>query len=152
MMMESRMSRGRFREWLGFGGAETLESYGLKNGYNWDEKISPSHWQFLESTKSFHVIDDFIFVHAGLEMSVPLESQDPSFLFWRKFEIPEPYSKTQKVFCGHTARKNGKIIDFGHTICLDTYAYGGKWLSCLNVDNYEFLQANCEGNHFEGIL
>ena len=62
------------------------------------------------------------------------------------------YLADKQVICGHTSRKNGKIHDFGHSICIDTYAYGGQWLTCLNVETGEFIQANEEGEVQKGNL
>ena len=152
MMMESRTNRRKMREWLGYGGAETLESYKVKGGSNWVQEVDKAHWNFLEKTLPYYVIDPYIFVHAGLEYNVPLEKQDEKFLFWKKFQVPEPYRLDARVICGHTARKNGDIADFGHTICIDTYAYGGMWLTCLNVETKEFIKANDQGEVIKGQL
>ncbi len=40
--------------------------------------------------------------------------------------------------------------DFGHTVCIDTYANGGMCLICLNVDTGECLKANNEGQIEKG--
>jgi len=56
------------------------------------------------------------------------------------------------ILCGHTSRKNGEIADFGHTICIDTYAHGGMWLTCLNIETGEFLKANNKGRTEKGKL
>ncbi|WP_306640643.1 hypothetical protein [Sanyastnella coralliicola] len=56
------------------------------------------------------------------------------------------------VICSHTSRKNDEIDDFGHTICIDTYAYGGQWLTCLNVETREFVKASEKGEILEGHL
>ncbi|NND31199.1 MAG: serine/threonine protein phosphatase, partial [Saprospiraceae bacterium] len=109
-------------------------------------------WDFMEKTLPYYRIDPYIFVHAGLEYDVPLENQDDNFLYWRKFFVPEPYAMDARVICGHTARKNGEIANFGHTICIDTYAYGGMWLTCLNVETKEFLKSNEMGEIEKGTL
>ncbi|WP_299838552.1 hypothetical protein [uncultured Tenacibaculum sp.] len=72
--------------------------------------------------------------------------------FWKKYEKPIAYDLSKTVICGHTSRKDGKIADFGHTICIDTYAHGGKWLTCLNVETGEFLKTNNKGKIEKGQL
>lgn len=152
MMQAAKNNHDALKDWLYFGGAETLNSYNIGDDLNWVHKIEKSHWEFIDSCKPYVEIDDYIFVHAGLEKGKNLEAQNKHHLFWKKFEIPEKYSKTKKVICGHTSRKNGEIANFGHTICIDTYAYGGKWLTCLNVETNEYIKANNEGRVKKGTL
>lgn len=152
MMLESRYNPKAASDWVKFGGAETLTSYQLKHNKGWIDKIDTSHWQFMEDCRPYFELEDFIFVHAGLEPDKELIDQDHHHLFWKKYEIPEQYSKNKTVVCGHTSRKNGEIADFGHTICIDTYAYGGQWLTCLNVESMEYLKANNNGQLTAGKL
>lgn len=145
MMLESRYNPEVASDWLRFGGAETLASYQLKHNKGWIDKIDYTHWRFMEDCRPYFELEDFIFVHAGLESEKELIDQDHHHLFWKKYEIPEMYSAYKTVICGHTSRKNGEIADFGHTICIDTYAYGGKWLTCLNVETKDYIKANNDG-------
>jgi serine/threonine protein phosphatase 1 len=150
MMLDSRESTSQLSSWLIFGGAETLDSYGTGGDSIWQEKIGQEHWGFLEQTKAWHQIDDLIFVHAGFEPGVALREQDEHDLFWKKYITPMPYEPDKTVICGHTSRKNGEIANFGHTICIDTFAYGGQWLTCLNVHTMEYIQANEYGDSKTG--
>ncbi|RAW00744.1 metallophosphoesterase family protein [Pseudochryseolinea flava] len=142
MMNTARRSPERLLEWLYFVGASTLDSYQIGDDKNWADKIPKSHWAFIDSCKHYIEIGKFIFVHAGLESGKTLNDQDQDHLFWKKFEEPEAYSSERIVVCGHTSRKDGEIANFGHTICIDTYAHGGMWLTCLNVESGEFIKAN----------
>ena len=151
-MLSARSDGQRLLEWLKFGGKETLKSYGIEGGLDWADKIDSSHWELLENCLPYLEIGKTIFVHAGLEPGKPLEEQNKHYLFWKKNEIPEAYSQHHFVVCGHTARKNGEIANFNHTICIDTYAHGGKWLSCLNVDSLEYVKANNQGVLVRGRL
>lgn len=142
MMLEARFSREKLMYWLRFGGVETLDSYQIGDDPRWVNKVDQKHWEFMKNCQPYFETDQYIFVHAGLESGIPLNQQDTHHLFWRKFITPEMYTAERKVICGHTSRKNGEVADFGHTICIDTYAYGGQWLTCLNVETNEYLQAN----------
>ena len=73
-------------------------------------------------------------------------------LFWKKYETPTCYDSKKTIISGHTSRENGEIADFGHTICIDTFAHGGKWLTCLNVKTKEFIKANNKGKIEVGKL
>ncbi|CAG5079323.1 metallophosphoesterase [Parvicella tangerina] len=152
MMKAASSSSKHFIEWLQFGGNETLQSYGIDNKSDWVQNIKTSHWDFIDSCLPFYEVDDYIFVHAGLEKNKELGKQNKHHLFWKKFEQPEAFSDGKTVICGHTSRKNGKIANFGHTICIDTFAYGGMWLTCLNVRTKDFLQANNSGETKFGKL
>lgn len=130
------------REWLFFGGEETLASYQTNGAEEWHNKIPVNHWDFLKKTKSYYESGNFIFVHAGLESGVPLEEQSETYLFWKHHREPDDYADQKLVICGHTPQKSGEIRKFKNTIFVDTHAYGGKWLSCLDVTSGLFWQAN----------
>ncbi|MCX2743367.1 metallophosphoesterase family protein [Mangrovivirga sp. M17] len=142
MMLNAMEGPKILNEWLIAGGESTLESYDIKNYQKWVEEVDNSHWKFLESCLHYYEKEKFIFVHAGLEPGKKPEEQNDFHLFWKKYEEPEKYDSSKKVICGHTSRKDGKIADFGHTICIDTFAHGGGWLTCLNVDTNEYIKAN----------
>ena len=50
------------------------------------------------------------------------------------------------VIAGHNSQKNGEILDLGHVKVIDTYCYGGGWLTALDVQTEEVWQADREGN------
>lgn len=142
MMLRARKGKKHFKEWLKYGGDTVLASYGIVPNPDWADQIPPDHWDFLEKTRKYWTRKNYIFVHAGVLPGVALEDHKNHTLFWRKFKTPKEYEPGKTVICGHTSRKNGEIADFGHTVCLDTYAYGGQWLSCMNVKTREFWQTN----------
>ncbi len=152
MMRAAKTSTERLMEWLYYGGANTLDSYGIGDDPNWVKNIGKSHWGFIDACKDYLVIGNFIFVHAGLETGKPLQEQDKHHLFWKTYETPEAYDATKTVICGHTCRTNGQIADFEHTICIDTFAHGGMWLTCLNIETGEFLRGNNKGQIEKGRL
>jgi len=49
------------------------------------------------------------------------------------------------MVCGHTLQLSGMPINIGHAICIDTWAYGGGWLTCLDVTTGRFWQAKSTG-------
>jgi len=152
MMLEARENQADFAFWYRNGGKATLQSYELDGKKKWMKKIKESHWEFLLNAKPYFSVADTIFVHGALQPGVPLKKQSPKYLYWQKVNNPPPYNSTNKIICGHTSQKDGKIADWGHTICIDTYAYGGYWLSCLNVDTGEYLQASELGTVKRGLL
>jgi serine/threonine protein phosphatase 1 len=75
------------------------------------------------------------------------EQRGPA-LRWKALRdaIPEPHSSGKTVIVGHTSQKSGEILDLGHVKCIDTYCYGGGWLTALDVQTAEVWQADREGN------
>lgn len=141
MILEARTQGDLyFYQWLGVGGDTTLASY---NGSL--ANVPLSHWRFLENTLPFYETETHIFVHAGAEYETPMPEQHPGILYWEKLRNPQPHFSSKNVVVGHTSQENGFPLDFGHTICLDTFAYGCGWLSCLDCTTGQIYQANESG-------
>ena len=51
------------------------------------------------------------------------------------------------MVCGHTIQESGLPLSNGHSICIDTWAYGAGWLTCLDVESGTIWQANEAGEH-----
>lgn len=152
MMLRARKGKKHYSEWLRYGGDTILSSYGITERSGWEMAIPDKHWKMLKNTRSYWQQAEFIFVHAGMMPGKPPEEQSNYHLFWHKYKNPAAYSAEKTIICGHTSRKDGQIADFGHTICLDTYCYGGQWLSCLNVETTQYWQANEQGEVRSGML
>jgi serine/threonine protein phosphatase 1 len=152
MMMEARHSLKKHKEWINQGGDATLGSFGVLKDRNWSGKIDASVWNFLEATKKYHQIEKYLFVHAGLEPETTIENQRNENLYWKKYQTPKKYSNENIVICGHTSRRNGEIANFGHTICIDTFASGGQWLTGLNISSGEYYQSNQKMETRKGVL
>lgn len=152
MMLRARNGKKQLREWIQFGGKTVLKSYGIEKNKDWAKNILKEHWDLLESTQKYVHLKHFVFVHAGLTPGVPLEEQKNRVLFWLKNKNPKPYASGIVTVCGHTPQKSGKIAHLPHWICVDTYAYGGGWLSCLNVETGEYWQANQKGQLRNGVV
>ncbi len=124
-------------------GMETLLSYAEENLKLSLANIPESHWFFLCHT----CLDSWenethIFVHANLNPKLPLKKQPEAQLFWEKFINPRPHYSGKTMICGHTSQKNGKPINLRHAICIDTWACGRGWLTCLDVYGGKVWQAN----------
>ena len=131
--------------WLGMGGVATLDSYG--SGRN-IALIPNEHFEFLEGCLDYHETDTHIFVHASYDPDLPMAKQPVSLLRWESLRngIPAPHVSGKTVIVGHSSQKGGGILDLGHLTCIDTYCYGGGWLTALDVKTGEVWQADREGN------
>ena len=138
---------GALRNWVGVGGAETAESYGVPpvlllrddwGGY-WQAvraAVPPEHVEFLRGFYDQFALGDYLFVHAGVRPGVPIERQDPRDLRWIRDEF---------LFCPD---HHGKVVVHGHTIVdapellanrigIDTGAYRTGRLTTLRLEGTE---------------
>lgn len=147
MMLESRFDPVWDQDWRGHGGRHTLKSYAPAKENPTHSDVPPEHWDFLE--RDFHdywETDRHIFVHANLSPEIPLHQQPPVVLFWEFLtKNPEPHMSGKTMICGHTSQSTGVPLNLGHTVCIDTWAYGGGFLSCLDVGSGIVYQASQSG-------
>ena len=143
MMLASVDSQVEYAFWLGCGGQETLESYG-----GTVEDIPRDHLEFLAHCRRFHETDSHIFLHANYDFRLELEKQPEHFLFWEhvSYNPPQPHKSGKTAIVGHTPQPTGEILDLGHLICIDTYCFGGAWLTALDVQSGRLWQANQDGD------
>lgn len=124
-------------------GIETLSSYSLPGKKLSLANIPKTHWEFIEHTcLDSWENEDYIFVHANLDPQLPLAQQSDWHLFWQKLTQPIPHYSGKTMICGHTSQKNGQPLNFGHAICIDTWACGTGWLTCLDVYQGKIWQTN----------
>ncbi|MBI1248744.1 serine/threonine protein phosphatase [bacterium] len=152
MMRDARFEPDTYRSWLGFGGEETLESYADDPTVDPSLKLVPDrHWRFLDRIcEPYFETDTHIFVHANAVPDLPLNEQSELWLHWEKFADRGPHQSGKQVICGHTSQKSGWPLNVGHAMVIDTWVYGDGWLTCLDVDQGTFWQANQKGEHRGG--
>lgn len=145
-------------DWLRFGGAECLQSYGVNPARlrrmapeqavaTVRSAIPPTHVEFLRGLDDSFRAGDYLFVHAGIRPGVPLTEQAVSDLRW----IREPFLTDRAdhgfvVVHGHTIRK--QIEDTGNRIGIDTGAYRFGVLTALGLQGGDrwYLQASAGKN------
>ncbi len=130
--------------WLQYGGVETLDSYMFAG----DMSVIPqSHRDFFDSMVDFFETENHFFVHANYEADTPLDQLAVPQLRWVKLTdvMPEAHFSGKKAVVGHTHDRGGEIFDIGHLVCIDTYCYGGGWLTALDVDSGEVWQSDAAG-------
>jgi serine/threonine protein phosphatase 1 len=130
--------------WLQYGGVDTLDSYGFVG----DLKVIPqSHLDFLDSMVDYYESDGHIFVHANYDPALPMDQQSIHHLRWLKLTevTPRPHNSGKRMILGHTHDRDGQILDLGHLVCIDTYCYGGGWLTAMDVKTGQVWQADSQG-------
>jgi serine/threonine protein phosphatase 1 len=139
--------------WLLCGGRETLASYAATGGKGTITDVPDHHWDFLEKgCRSWFETDSHFFVHANADANLPLVQQPGFLLYWEEFKDPPPHMSGKVMVCGHTEQRTGHPRSIGHAICIDTWAYGRGWLTCLDVITGAYWQANQLGGRRSGWL
>ena len=150
-------------DWLMAGGKQCLDSYS-----NSDSELNTEDWsrdlEWMMSMPHCLILDDWVLVHAGLEPSVPLESQTPRQMMWIRDEFhdaTEPVDPNRSVVFGHsithvvlgkeigevatsyTKLEDGRPLWFG----IDTGACDSKsgWLTAMDLGSGELVQAKDDG-------
>jgi serine/threonine protein phosphatase 1 len=151
MMERARFDRDARKGWLMAGGVQAMASYSRTGRTSFDD-IPESHWRFIEQCLPYWETETHIFVHANLAERLPLDEQPDMMLYWEHLEGPIDHDSGKVVVCGHTSQRSGIPIAWPTTICIDTYAYGSGWLTCLEVGTTHYWQANAMGHTREGEL
>lgn len=130
-------------QWLDFGGAETLSSYGISAhalarqspNQRRDTLLShipDEHLAFLRGLPVALSLPGCIFVHAGIRPGVPLINQSEDDLLWIRKEffdaIPQP---DLLVVHGHTPAETAVVVP--GRICIDTGAFATGILTAVRL-------------------
>src|SRR5262249_40760567 len=117
--------------WLANSGASTLRNYR-------DGRISDEHLAWLTALPFCHDDGLRFFVHAGVDLSVPLDQQEPEVMLWMR----EPFlTYCDEVDCGrfivhgHTPLRTGAPDLRRRRLNLDTAAVMGGPLTAAAFDD-----------------
>ena len=151
MLLDTLDNRIALQEWLSFGGAETLDSYG-KDAHL--RSIDAQHVEFIRSWIDVIETPSHFFAHGNYAANKPLSAQPWAELRWQSLQwhAPPPHLSGKTAVLGHTSQKNGRILNLGHILCIDTYCCGGQWLSAVDVVAGEAWQANEQGDLRRGVI
>jgi serine/threonine protein phosphatase 1 len=133
----------RIRAWLGFGGRQTLESYAVAT----PAELPDDAVALIDSCRDWLESETHLFVHASYDASLPIGKQPIAMLRWESLRdaLPGPHYSGKTCIVGHTAQKDGEVLDVGYLKCIDTYCHGGKWLTALDVETGEIWQSDPRG-------
>ncbi len=146
MMLARPDNPEAFKTWMQVGGDATLASYSPFGDAGRLVDIPDEHWRFLkEQTRAWFETRTHFFVHANAYPDCCMEDQPDFMLYWEGFDDPPPHESGKIMVCGHTAQKSGLPRSISHAVCIDTWAYGGGWVTCLDVATGQYWQANQGG-------
>ena len=132
-------------DWLGFGGIETLNSYGISLS-SLDKSrltrprlpnllashIPPEHVTFLAGLPVLIETPSYIFTHAGLRAGVSVADQQDQDLMWGGGDISEAFEGFGKtVVHGHIQQTEALVTR--SRIALDTGAYATGRLTAVRL-------------------
>jgi len=142
--------------WMSYGGAETLQAYGLVPPEpdapaeaflaardELLERMPASHLKLLIGLETMVTIGDYAFVHAGVRPGTPLEAQAENDLLWiRRGFVDQPGPFEKIIVHGHTWLSEQPQLS-EHRLGLDTGAYATGVLTAARIEDgeVEILQA-----------
>lgn len=150
------------RHFLKHGGRETVLSYGLSkkqfNAMNLDELfellpelVPQSERDYIANFEEMVVAGDYLFVHAGIDPTLPLEQQKRRDLLWIRDRFLNHEGHLEKVVVhGHTIFD--RVMDCGNRIGIDTGAFRSGVLTALvlEADQRRVIQTSqSDGNSVE---
>jgi len=130
--------------WEAQGGYATIESY--KDG------MDTTHIQFLKNSRLYHLLNNRLFVHAGIDISKPLENQVKDTFMWdrtlfrqafpyRNEENPPRLTSFDSIYIGHTPMHR---YGYKHPVnacevwMMDTGAGWDGVLSIMDIETNEY--------------
>jgi serine/threonine protein phosphatase 1 len=144
MMLTHLDGRSQPDNWLLCGGDATLDSYReqCENGV-----VPTEHITFISSWGDFWETDTHFFAHGAYDPAQPLASQRWPIWRWHSLRdsVPGPHVCGKTAVVGHTSQKTGEVLDLGHLICIDTYCYGGGWLTAFESSTGRIWQVDRAG-------
>ncbi len=155
MMLAARYGgRDDRKQWLGVGGTQALGSYGPATGVSGTfDDIPGGHWEFLENELvPYHETEHFIFVHAGVTYSDKVDEQPDNVLYWEFLGEHMMHYSGKTVICGHSSQRSGLPKVIPGAVCIDTCAYSGGWLTCLDALTGRYWQVDALGRKREGWI
>lgn len=143
--------RGLVQDWLAFGGAECLRSYGAdpraigqmpeRDGIAAIQKAIPvAHAQFIASFSDTLRFGDYLFVHAGIRPGIAVEKQRQVDLRWIRADFLDHDGELGlRVVHGHTI--SHRVSEQPHRIGIDTGAWHSGRLTAIVIegDTYRFI-------------
>jgi Calcineurin-like phosphoesterase. len=158
MFLDSFSKQGILRNFMRYGGAETMQSYGIPvealNEADTDElqqlmidKVPQEDRDFLAGFRKMVRVGDYAFVHAGVRPDMPLEKQTGSDCRW----IREPFLSHEGDFGavvvhGHTVTEQPEVLP--NRIGIDTGAFVSGTLTAIGLQGTDrwLIQAFAQDN------
>lgn len=153
MLLQSRKHLDALKAWLRYGGKEALLSFGLTPDLHGILALPNNYVDFLKNCQNYHETNSHIFCHATPVPHIDIAAQTEEGWRWRTLTYGQPAHISNKtIVCGHTEQREGKVHYQSGLVCIDTFAYGGGWLTAFEVGNHTAWQVNAQGKQRQQVL
>ena len=108
MLLKTKITQSQddIEHWLLSGGISTYDNYGDYPA------IFNTHGKFLDSLKLYHIEQNYMFVHAGINPKKELSEQTKDDLLWIREELLDnSHNLPYKIIFGHTPFREPLILD-----------------------------------------
>jgi serine/threonine protein phosphatase 1 len=131
-------------DWLDVGGLATMRSYGPSLN---PQEIPPSHIDYIRTWGDYVETASHFFAHGSYDPDRALDQQHWQTMRWQslKFGVPGPHLSGKTAIVGHSSQKSGEVLNLGHLICIDTFCWGGGWLTALETTTGQLWQVDRDG-------
>jgi serine/threonine protein phosphatase 1 len=140
--------------WLDQGGKATVKSY--KDG------VPRSHMKLLEESLPYYIVDNRLFVHAGIDPSTPLSEQSLTTFLWDRnlarvamdFQskgIEKTLTTFDEVYVGHTPITAMKPMKACEVWLMDTGAGWSGVLSMMDIHTKAIFTSDPVPTLYPGI-
>jgi serine/threonine protein phosphatase 1 len=143
MMLSHLGGRPQPDNWLLCGGDATLESYHRQGR----RKVPAEHIDYICTWGDYFEAPTHFLAHGAYDPERPLDAQRWAHWRWHSLRdrVPGPHVSGKTAVVGHTSQKSGEVLDCGHLLCIDTYCYGGGWLTAFDAESHTFWQVDRHG-------
>ena len=129
--------------WINNGGNATIASYGGSV-----TKIPSKHLDFFQDLQRYHETTKELFVHAMYHPQQNLREQSDELTYWTHLPspVPQPHFSGKRVYLGHTPQADGEVLLHAHLVVVDTYCFGGGYLTAVDLDTDAIVQTDRHGH------
>jgi len=129
--------------WYVQGGEASIHSYSGK-------PVPPEHIEFLEKALPYYLLDNRLFVHAGIDPSINIEKQNTDTFYWDRNLARKALNHAQKgeqmklssydeIYVGHTPITSGQPVKACEVWLMDTGAGWSGELSMMDIESKEMF-------------
>jgi serine/threonine protein phosphatase 1 len=140
--------------WLTQGGDATVKSY--RDG------VPNAHLVFFEKALPYYILDNKLFVHAGINPEYPIEKQGLDIFLWDRnlaYMVLDLYQKKilvrltkyDEIYIGHTPVSSGRPIHSCEVWLMDTGAGWAGPLTMMNIETKEIFMSDAVPTLYPGI-
>jgi len=140
--------------WLNQGGRAMVQSY--------LDGVPQTHIDFLDNALPYYILGDKLFVHAGIDPTLPIALQGTDIFLWDRNmarialdlytrHIDGKLTEYDEVYIGHTPIPYGKPIKSCEFWMMDTGAGWSGVLSMMNVDTKEVFISDPVPSLYPGV-